>query len=51
MIKNKLDFKKLAEEFEVSISTVKRWKSGIAKPSPRVRRLIEKYLKDDVRNK
>lgn len=34
----------LADTFEVSISTVKRWRSGIARPAPRVLILILKEI-------
>ncbi len=36
----------IAEQFEVSISTVRRWLSGAACPMARMRELIVKEMKD-----
>lgn len=36
---------KLADEFEVAISTVKRWASGTAHPHPRLALMIIDYVK------
>ena len=36
--------KNLAEEFEVAISTVERWGTGVANPHPRIRSQIIKLV-------
>lgn len=41
-----MDIDKIAaKKFEVSESTVRRWKSGVACPLPRVRELVIRELK------
>ena len=36
----------LADEFEVSQSTIDRWANGVAKPMPKFRALVLAYIKD-----
>ena len=36
----------IANEFEVTPSTVKRWRNGVASPSPQLRKQILLFLKD-----
>ena len=40
-----VDDRKLADEFEVAVSTVKRWRIGTARPHPKLTQLIVDYLK------
>jgi len=48
-------FRSLAEEFEVSSSIVSRWASGVARPHPRIQKLIIasiiKRIDDELRNR
>ena len=36
----------LAKEFEIAISTVHRWVSGVAKPHPGVRKQVVRWIMD-----
>jgi DNA-binding transcriptional regulator YiaG len=38
--------REIADEFEVAVSTVRRWKSGVARPMPSLVKLIIKTLKN-----
>lgn len=35
----------IADEFEIANSTVERWATGVSKPSPRLEKLIIKFVK------
>lgn len=37
-------FKLLADEFEVALSTIERWALGIAKPHPKIQKLIVMFI-------
>lgn len=37
--------RKIADEFQIAISTVKRWASGTARPDPRLAQTIIDYIK------
>jgi len=43
--------RELATEFEVAVSTVSRWASGIAKPHPRMQKLIISALEKRARSR
>ena len=38
----------LATEFQVAVSTASRWRNGVARPHPRMRQVIYKYLRTKV---
>lgn len=47
----KIGFMAIASQFEVAISTVKRWINGTANPLPRIRKEITRYLKEQLQSK
>ncbi len=47
----KIGFVAIATQFEVAVSTVKRWINGTANPLPRMRREITRYLKEHLQSK
>ena len=38
----------IADEFEVAKSTMGRWANGVSKPSPRLEKLIVKFVKTQL---
>lgn len=43
--------RQLAEMFEVPETTIERWESGVAKPHPRVEKLIRKTICSWIKEK
>lgn len=42
------DYVRIANEFEVSVSTVIRWASGKSQPGTNVRRLVQEFVVEKV---
>ena len=41
--------REMADEFQVAVSTVKRWQNGTARPHPKLVQLIVDYVKSKIR--